>query len=128
MKSLKESIFFFFSDIASNDTVLIEQFLKDNYGIRGSHTIKGDVVDVKGSVWLTNKDAESLTGGLFRFGKVKQSFYCMNSKKLKSLEGAPEVVEGEFYCSKCPNLTSLEGAPEAVGGDFVCDGCSGLTS
>ena len=35
MKSLKESIFDDVEDIANNDTILIEQFLNDNYEIEG---------------------------------------------------------------------------------------------
>ena len=46
MKSLKESIFDDVEDIVNDDTVLIEQFLKDNYDIRGTYIIKNGVVDL----------------------------------------------------------------------------------
>ena len=132
MKSLKihvkESIFDDIEDIASNDTVLIEQFLKDNYKITGSYIIKGGVVDVKGDVKVKNREIESLTNGAFRFGTVQGCFYCVRCTKLTSLKGAPENVNGDFYCSDCSNLTSLEGAPEEVGGNFVCHYCHNLTS
>ena len=128
MKSLKESIFSDIDDIASNDTALIEQFLKDNYNITGSYTIKDDVVDVKGDVTVKNKNIESLTNGLFRFGTVRGCFYCVRCTKLKSLEGAPEKVGKNFNCHDCYNLTILKGAPKEVGGDFNCAFCSSITS
>ena len=56
MKSLKESIFSDIDDIVSNDTVIIEQFLKDNYEIRVTYNINKDrTVDVKGHVKVKNK-------------------------------------------------------------------------
>ena len=125
---IKESIFDDVEDIVNDDTVLIEQFLKDNYKITGSYIIKGGVVDVKGDVTVKNKNIESLTNGLFRFGTVHGCFYCVGCTKLTSLKGAPEKTNSDFYCSDCPNLTSLEGAPEEVGGNFVCHYCHNLTS
>ena len=123
---IKESIFNDIKDIVSNDTALIEQFLKDNYDIRGSYTIKDNVVDVKGHVIVKNEKIESLTNGLFRFGTVNGNFYCTGCPKLKTLEGAPKEVGRSFYCYNCHKLTSLEGAPEKVGKDFCCFECDGL--
>ena len=78
MKSLKESIFDNVEDIVNNDTILIEQFLKDNYIIQKSYTInKYGTVDVDGYVLVKNKDIKSLTSGLFRFGKVLGEFYLL---------------------------------------------------
>lgn len=132
MKSLKESIFDDVESIASDDTVLIEQFLKDNYIIEGtykidaSYTIKDNTVDVKGHVIVKNEKIESLTNGLFRFGMVSGNFYCTGCPKLKTLEGAPKKVGLDFYCYDCSNLVSLKGAPELVIGDFDCDECENL--
>ena len=128
MKSLKESIFDNVEDIVNNDTVLIEQFLRDNYKITGSYIIKGGVVDVKGDVTVKNKNIESLTNGLFRFGTVQGCFYCVRCTKLTSLKGAPEEVGGNFVCHYCHNLTSLSGAPRKVWKGFDCDKCSELKS
>ena len=90
MKSLKESIFSDVEDIVNDDTVLIEQFLKDNYEIRGTYTInKGNIVNVDGTIWLMNKSAKAISNGVFQFGKVKGCFYCSECKKLTSLKGAP---------------------------------------
>ena len=125
---IKESIFDDVEDIVKNDTILIEQFLKDNYDIRGTYVIKNGVVDVKGDVTVKNKNIESLTNGLFRFGTVQGVFYCVRCTKLTSLEGAPEEVGKNFNCHDCYNLTILKGAPKEVGGDFNCAFCSRLTS
>ena len=77
MRTLGESIFSDINDIVNNDSALIEQFLKDNYHISGTYSIDGkDVVDVNGTMWLTNTDAEAITNGLFRFGKVSGGFSC----------------------------------------------------
>ena len=99
MKSLKESIFSDVEDIASNDTVLIEQFLKDNYNIRGTYNIDDNVVDVDGHATVKNKYIKSLTNGVFRFRNVTGKFSCAHCKKLASLEGAPEMVDWDFDCS-----------------------------
>ena len=94
---------------------LIEQFLKDNYDIRGTHTINNDnTVDVDGTVKVKNRELESLTNGLFQFGIITHRFHCINCPNLKSLEGSPKKVGECFSCCYCSNLTSLEGAPEEV--------------
>ena len=125
---VKESIFDDIKNIAGNDNALIEEFLKDNYEIDGTYTIKNDTVDVNKSVKVKNKDLESLTNGLFQFGKVSGYFSCNECKKLTSLKGAPEKVGGYFDCSECPNLVSLEGAPKEVGVSFYCYFCENLES
>lgn len=128
MKSLKESIFSDVDDIANNDTVLIEQFLKDNYNIRGTYNIDGNVVDVDGHATVKNKYIKSLTNGVFRFRNVTGKFSCAHCKKLASLEGSPEMVDWDFDCSYCSSLVSLEGAPKEMNGDFWCHNCEKLTS
>ena len=137
MKSLKEHILEGLLDIENNinadiTEAVIEQFLKENYDIRGSYTIKetkkGFVVDIKGGVMVKNKNITSLTNGLFKFGTVGEHFYCGYCKSLTSLEGAPQKVGGEFDCAHCDNLTSLEGAPKEVGWDFYCTQCRSLKS
>ena len=124
----KESIFDDVEDIANNDTILIEQFLEDNYEIRGTYVIKNGVVDVKGYITVKNENIKSFTNDIFTFGVVTRGFYCYNCFNLKSLEGAPKEVNGDFYCVNCSKLTSLEGAPEEVKGIFNCSECSNLVS
>ena len=141
MKSLKEYIHEGLLDEGLLDRVknkevnhdaLIKEFLKDNYKINGSYTIKGTkdgfVVDVKGYIKVINKDITSLTNGLFEFGEVSGEFLCSYCKNLTSLEGAPEKVGGTFECYNCKALTTLEGAPEKVGDDFSCRRCESLKS
>ena len=128
MKHLKESIFNDVEDIVNNDTILIEQFLKDNYKITGSYIIKDGVVDVKGDVHVKNANIESLTNGMFQFGNVTRGFYCSACKNITSLKGAPKEVGGNFFCTNCDNLISLEGAPRKVGRSFWCNNCPNLVS
>ena len=131
MKSLKEYIAEGLLDRVKNKEVnheaIIKEFLKDNYKINGSYTIKGTkdgfVVDVKGYIKVINKDITSLTNGLFEFGEVSGEFLCYYCKNLTSLEGAPEKVGGTFECHNCKALTTLEGAPEKVGESFYCSEC-----
>lgn len=126
-KHLNESLLGDEEELVDNNDTLIPQFLKDNYEITGECIIKNGVVDVvRGNVYMTNADADSLTNGLFSFGKIDGNFQCPMGAKLKSLEGAPKEVKGFFTCFACKYLTSLEGAPEKVGSDFSCKHCSNL--
>ena len=108
MKSLKihvkESIFDDIEDIVNDDTALFEQFLKDNYQIDGTYIIKNSVIDVMGDVRVKNKNIESITNGLFQFGKVDGEFSCSGCENLKSLEGAPEKVGDYIYTYECDKL------------------------
>ena len=89
----------------SSHFALIEQFLNDNYKIDGTYTINNDnTVDVDGTVKVKNRELESLTNGLFRFGIITHRFHCINCPNLKSLEGAPKKVGGYFWCDDCKNL------------------------
>ena len=49
---------------------------------------------------------------------VEGDFNCYHNQ-LASLEGSPQTVGGGFYCFN-NQLTSLEGAPKTVGGGFYC--------
>jgi hypothetical protein len=75
------------------------------------------LVDVDGDFDCSREGLDDLLG--IRFGKASWNFYC-NGNNLKSLEGAPQTVEGGFYCFS-NILTSLKGAPRTVGGDFYCN-------
>ena len=134
-----------------NDKKFIEWWINNNYIIHGKLTISDDfVVDCDRGVYTKNRNIESLTNGMFRWGSVKggfgcpycdklislegapvkvgSSFLCNNCNNLTSLEGAPKEVGLSFYCSDCNNLKTLEGSPEAVRGDFLCSRCNNLTS
>ena len=149
---LNESLLDDEEDLVDNNDVIIEQFLNDNYNIRGSYSIKNNIVDVNGSIELLNTNLEYLTNGLFNFGKVTNAFttgyeknrlinikslkgsptevgiFYLSRSKITSLEGGPKIVKGYYNVCYNDNLVSLEGAPEKVNGSFMCYGCKNLKS
>lgn len=135
-------------DLVNNDDVIIHQFLKDNYKIDGTYTIKNGVVDAPETKFkISNLKLKQLTNGLFKFGKVR-SFICTKSSitslkgapeevdyfscrfcnKLTSLKGAPKKIKDMLNCRSCDKLKSLEGSPEFIDGDVNCSNCPSLTS
>ncbi len=117
--------------LVDDNTVLIEQFLNDNYNINGSYIIKNNTVDVYGCIQVKmNASAalRSLTNGLFKFGRITHSFYCMQCNLIKNLKGAPKEVGGDFNCAGCWKLKTLKWSPKEVGGGFDCSQCFSLTS
>jgi hypothetical protein len=50
-------------------------------------------------------------------GQIYDGNICVSGMELTSLEGAPEIVNGDFLCND-NNLTSLEGAPRIIKGYF----------
>lgn len=145
---LNESILDDEEDLVNDNTVLIDQFLKDNYKIDGEYTIKNGVVDAPTARFkIANLKMKQLTNGLFKFGSVREFicsrsaiitlkgapktvdyFSCRLCSNLKSLEGAPEKVSDIFNCRLCERLKTLEGAPEFIDGDFNCSNCPSLIS
>ena len=131
---------------------LIQEYLEDNY--RGKWTIskKKDkdgkfIVNSRGEVHHKG-NSNRLTNDMFKWGKVKrfiirfpyhleslegcprevEEFQCINTEKLKTLEGGPEICEGNYLIQFAKSLESLKGAPKIVGGDFNCKNCIKLTS
>ena len=106
---------------------IIKDFLKTNYMIDGSYTIKEKgnefIVNVKGNVVVKNENITTLTNEFFEFGEVSKNFNCYYCRSLTSLKGAPKKVGEGFYCYGCNSLKSLEGAPDEVGEDFDCRDC-----
>ena len=98
MKSLKEYMTEGLLDRVKNKEVdhsaVVKEFLETNYKFRRSYSIKEInnklVVDVKGDIWVKNKDITLLTNRLFEFGTVSGDFICDGCKSLKTLEGAPQ--------------------------------------
>ena len=109
---------------------VVKEFLKENYNIQGSYTIKETktmfIVDVKGDIEVANEGITSLTNGLFEFGEVSRNFDCSYCDSLKTLEGAPKEVGRDFACPFCDSLKTLEGAPKEVGKGFYCNYCKSL--
>ena len=111
------------------DKEIIKSWIEDNCKIRSHLKINDDLtVDCSGGVTIKNCNIESLTNGLFRWGKIGGGFDCSQCDKLISLEGAPKEVKKSFNCDRCKNLKSLECAPEKVGGNFSCSWCRNLKS
>ncbi|MBR5296455.1 MAG: hypothetical protein IKU29_01135, partial [Parabacteroides sp.] len=110
--------------LVQNDKFFAEKWIEKNCRIDGTYTIKNNVVNVKGSVFI-NQDVAIID---VQFGEVKGHFSCYNCQSLTSLQGAPKKVGNWFSCSGCNSLTSLQGAPEEVGNWFSCSGCNSLTS
>ena len=113
---------------SENDKKVIEELIKDNYKIYGKLTISDDfVVDCNGNVgvYVKSRNIESLTNGLFRWGKIESYFDC-NGCNITSLKGSPKEVGGYFDCSYCKNITTLEGAPKETDGYFSCSHCDKL--
>ena len=67
---------------------------------------------------LSNFISEDKDGFTINFGKVTGNFEC-SYLGLKSLEGAPQIVDGDFNCMN-NQLTSLKGVPQTVGENFNC--------
>ena len=109
------------------DKLVVKNWIITNYKITGNLTISDDlVVDCSGGVTVYNKSIESLTNGMFRWGKVMGNFSCSHCNRLTSLKDSPEEISGGFRCIHCDNLTSLEGAPKSIGKDFECSKCANL--
>ena len=83
------------------------------------------IYHVHGDVILANSQLETLDGCP---EVVDGNFDCSGCKNLKSLKGAPKNVSDCFDCSNCPKLKSLNGAPETVEGNFDCSNCPKLKS
>ena len=133
MKTLDMCFKFILNDddtyFAGSDKLIIREWIMDNYHINGKLTISDDlIVDCSGDVSVENINIDSLTNGLFRWGEVGGDFVCQYCNNLKTLEGAPKIVDESFYCDRCVNLKSLKGAPEKVGSWFSCNKCDKLTS
>ena len=93
----------------------IEHIIKRYRTQLDRYTYRDGVVDVRGSVMLTDTSLRRLP---IKFGRVDGDFYC-HGNQLKTLKGAPEFVGGDFNCSN-NQLKSLKYAPKEVGGSFSC--------
>ena len=112
---------------------LVLEYLKDNY--RGTWIVskkpdKDGLYEVSSNenIKVKNTKITSLTNDLFIWTSVKGNFNCSYCEKLKTLEGAPEIVKGNFDCVGCNSLKTLEGAPKEIGNSFDCSYCEELIS
>lgn len=113
---------------------IIHDFIKKQYGLsQRQYEIVNDengkfIVNVGKTALDMTMKAESFTNGLFTFGTCDGPVYASYCKKLKTLEGAPQIVKGDFNVGFCDNLESLEGGPVEVYGSFICSNCDKLES
>lgn len=154
MRSLYESLLDDISSIEKNQSKSIKDSIKDflKKTFKGASSCKISkkpnedgfyVVDATRNIILEDSNVNTLTNGLFVWGKVTGNFFCY-CPELISLEGAPEIVTGKFLlangkllkslvggpkecntfeCYNCPLLNDLIGAPEKCV-DFSCSTCN----
>lgn len=112
------------------DKDIIMRFISDNYWtLPESVTIRLDentgvyIVDINGPVALGNKKLKSLTNGIFRFGTINGSFFCVGSDYLEDLDGRPHTVKGSFVCANCKNIKDTRDLQHAANEDSEQDIC-----
>ena len=113
-------------DLINDNSALIDEYLKKYYSLKGTYIIKNGVVDVNGSINVTDKSITQFTNGLFEFGEINGSFNAYSVRKLTTLKGAPKKIRFDFVCTDAELLTDLTGCPPHVGQDLVISGCDGL--
>ena len=106
------------------------RFISDNYWtLPESVTIRLDentgvyIVDINGPVALGNKKLKSLTNGIFRFGTINGSFFCVGSDYLENLDGRPHTVKGSFVCANCKNIKDTRDLQRTANEDSEKDVC-----
>ena len=107
-----------------SDKDIIMRFIRDNYWtlpervmIRPDENTGMYIVDVNGPIALGNKKLKSLTNGIFRFGTINGSFFCVGSDCLENLDGAPHTVKGSFVCVSCKHIKDIKKSPYAINMD-----------
>lgn len=140
MKTLYESLLDDFDTLgapldAKSIKSQIKEFLKQTYKSPSNAKISTKpnedglyVVDWKSDLVVINESIERLTNGLFTFGEVKGKFSCSWCQKLKTLEGAPQIVHGHVSYRYCSALESFKGGPQIVDGEYDFSLCKSLTS
>lgn len=123
---IKESLLDDEDSLINDNSVLIKNFLEDNYKIQGSYIIKNNVVNIYGNIFVYNDGLDYLTNNLFTFGIINGAFDCSGSDIL-SLHGGPTYVKKMFNCCYCDNLINLDGSPKEVGA-MTCSNCRSLKS
>lgn len=110
----------------ANHEALITEFIRENYTISGQLQLRKvkDYYQVtcNGMVVYTGS-GDSLTNGFFKWKRVKLFSVC--DKTLKTLEGAPEICQGEFTLSNVKGLSDLKGLPIKIEHLYI-GGCEDL--
>ena len=132
--SISEPIPFIINKIKGNVTYIYEKGLyKPNESLKGApkdidgnftcqfygvRSLKQGPVKITGDFSVWGNRFSDLQGSPLEIGK---NFDVSMNKRLKTLEGGPEIVRGNYVCGGCPGLTSLKGAPDHIGGKFIND-------
>ena len=88
----------------------------EDYGIKNYKFRPDGTLDVFENVFINGSSLPKLP---FNFGKIDGYFNCGWNNNLKSLDGAPETVNGDFSCS-WNKLKSLKYTPGIINGSFWC--------
>ena len=118
---------------ASLPEMAIKDFLNANYSLKEGRYELVKIhdkyyVNTQEPIKLEGSTLDSLTGGLFKFGKV-YAFSVIGCPNIETLEGAPDVVIDDYVISDCMSLQSLEGSPSHVKGlNISISNCPKITS
>lgn len=134
MQTLKEALISRSKNTsAALSEIAIRDFLNTNYGLKED---KYELIKIHNKYYVNTQEPvkleesilDSLTGGLFKFGKV-YSFSIIACPNIETLEGAPDVVIDDYVISDCMSLQSLEGSPSHVKGlNITIWDCPKITS
>lgn len=84
-------------------------------------------VDAKRGL-LLDRNATSLTGGLPFVWRKCKNFSIFYNKNIITLEGGPEIIDGNLNIQTCQSLQTLSFSAKIVKGDFEVANCTNLIS
>lgn len=84
-------------------------------------------VDAKRGL-LLDRNATSLTGGLPFVWRKCKNFSIIYNQNIITLEGGPEIIDGNLNIKACQNLQTLSFPAKIVKGDFEVSNCNSLIS
>ena len=92
-------------------------------------TLKNGIyfVDAKRGL-LLDRNATSLTGGLPFVWRKCKNFSIIDNKNIITLEGGPEIVDGDLEIRMCNNLQTLSFPAKIIKGNFYISVCNNLIS
>lgn len=109
-----------------NHEALITEFIRENYTISGLlqlRKVKDYYQAICSGMVVYTGSGDSLTNGFFKWKRVKLFSVC--DKTLKTLEGAPEICQGEFTLSNVKGLSDLKGLSRKIENLYI-GGCEDL--
>ncbi len=99
-----------------------------NFGILGENlnSLEGFPYLVTGRISISTSKALRTLETLPEI-KACGGFFANGLKELRTLKGAPRIINGTFDVSDT-GIVSLEGGPNTVNGNYVCSDCPNLSS